>query len=103
MKFKKKIILIILLLYTHQVFPDDMKQVLLEFPYSSDRTSASARSIIIHYFQSGHYDSVDLVIDYCDTLSTLNRDWLSGHERIIIEVLKGNLSSLKDPLFFPIL
>lgn len=100
MKFKKKILLIILILYTHQVFPDDIKQVLLEFPYSSDRVSASARSIIIHYFQNGHYDSVDLVINFCDTLSTINSDWLSGHERIMIEALKGNLPLLRDPAFY---
>lgn len=107
MKSINKITFLYIILFYGQVFTDDIKQVLLDFslqvgtlPYSSDRISASARSIIIHYFQNGHYDSINLVIDYCDTLSTLNRDWLSGHERIIIELLKGNLSTLKESSFY---
>ena len=100
MKLINSTILLSIILFTSKIFANDISKILLEYPYSSDRISSSARSIIIHYFQKGHFDSLDLVIDYCDTLSTLNRDWLSGHERIIIEVLKGNLSSLKDPLFY---
>ncbi len=77
-----------------------MQQTLQNYPYSSNRISASARSIIIHYFQNGELDSIDMVISFCDTLATLNRGWLSGHERILIEVLQGDLAVLKEPAMY---
>lgn len=98
-KYLYRIIALILILFG-VLLSNDIKQTLLKFPYSSEKISASARSIIIHYFQAGQYDSIDMVIDFCDTLSTLNSDWLSGHERILIELLKGNLSALKNSALY---
>ncbi len=82
------------------LFSEDIQQTLLNYPYSSEKISSSARSIIIHYFQKGEPDSIDRVISFCDTLSTLSRDWLSGHERILITLLKGDLTILKEPALY---
>lgn len=100
MRSVNRITLLSVILLTGQIFTNDTSKILSDFSFRSDITAASARSMIIHYFQSGHYDSIDLVIDYCDTLSTMNTDWLSGHERIIIALLKGNLRLLRNPMFY---
>jgi len=30
----------------------------------------------------------------------LNKEWLSGHERILIEILKGDINTLKNPILY---
>lgn len=91
---------VVITLLVMQSFSQDSIPSFLAFPDSAKDITAAARRSIIHYFQKGHIDSVDMVITYCDTLSTVNDEWLSGHERILIELLKGNLALLSDPSLY---
>ncbi len=100
MNFVKKYYCVFTLILHISVSANGIQETLKNYPNNPEKISSAARSIIIHYFQKGAIDSIDMVISFCDTLTTLNREWLSGHERILIELLKGNIDSLKRPDFF---
>jgi hypothetical protein len=78
----------------------DMKDALLNYGFERVRLTNAGRSRIIDFIKQNQMDSLRIIINFCDSINSPNRDWLSNSERFFIEVVKENWSLLKkDSLY----
>jgi hypothetical protein len=63
-------------------------------------TVHSARSRLIHLLQTGKFDSTAHMISQFENRVGTAGTWLTGHERVLISVLRGDMDTLQDPQFY---
>jgi hypothetical protein len=82
------------------VFGQDLKKALLEYDYVRVRLTNASKSKIIDLIKKSDFDSVDVIVNFCDSINSPNLGWLTKKERFFLEVLKENLDLLeKDSLY----
>ncbi len=66
---------------------DDLKGKLLNYDFNRVKMSISARSVLIDLIRKNDYDSLILVINYCDSVNYPDSSWLNKKERFLINYL----------------
>jgi hypothetical protein len=78
----------------------DMKDMLLNYGFERVRLTNAGKSRIIDFIRQNDLDSLQIVMHFCDSINSPNKDWLSNPERFFIEVIRENWPLLKkDSLY----
>jgi hypothetical protein len=94
-----KRMLLLLLSIPFLVF-SDMKDMLLNYGFERVRLTNAGKSRIIDFIKANEFDSLQVVVNFCDSINSPNLEWLSNSERFFIEVIKENWSLLKKDSFY---
>jgi hypothetical protein len=74
----------------------DVKDMLLNYGFERVRLTNAGRSRIIDFIKTNNFDSLQIIIDFCDSMNRPNLEWLSPAERFFIDVIRENMPRLKD-------
>jgi hypothetical protein len=78
----------------------NVKDMLLNYDYERVRLTNAARSKIIDLVKQKDFDSVQVIINFCDSINSPNLEWISPAERFFLEVINENWTLLnKDSLY----
>ena len=73
---------------------ENLKTQLLNYPYERIQLTHAAQSKIIDLIKAGNSDSVDSVINFCDSMNSPNFAWLHESDRFLIKMIKPDINFL---------
>ncbi|MBN1601758.1 MAG: hypothetical protein JW915_09125 [Chitinispirillaceae bacterium] len=78
----------------------DVKDMLLNYDFERVRLTNASRSKVIDLIKQKDFDSVQVIVNFCDSINSPNLEWISPAERFYLEVIKENWTLLKkDSLY----
>jgi hypothetical protein len=81
----------------------DVRDMLLNYDFERVRLTNAAKSKVIDLIKQKDFDSIQIIVNFCDSINSPNLDWLSPAERFFLEVIKENWTLLnKDSLYIAV-
>ncbi len=93
MKIKSFLISFFILIL--KAYPADLGESLLDYGFDRVRLTQACKSRVIDFVKSKEYDSIDIIIDFGDSINAPNLEWLTEHERFFLEGIKENIELLE--------
>ncbi len=90
----KKAFCIIILFFSISYSQVELKDKLLNYDFDRLKISISARSMILDFVRQSDFDSVWVIVSFCDSVNYPDSAWLSKRERFLIKFLEGDTAFL---------
>jgi hypothetical protein len=99
-------ILAVAFLYIGLILPvkapadENLGSILLQYKFERDKVITAGRSKIIDLIGAHDYDSIQIVVAYCDSITGPVKNWLTNTERFIIHYILKDTSYLRNPAIY---
>ncbi len=79
------------------LWAQDLKSRLLDYDFQRVKITTSAKSMIIDFVKKDDFDSINILIRFCDSINAPDETWLDGWDRLILKILAKDETYLMNP------